>query len=149
MTIYSEKRKEVKGKGGIKRFNCYYMLELSHKKLDVYLLAMELVKDIYQITKLLPKDEQYILVNQIRRAAVSVCSNIAEGSARRSKAEKLRFYEISRSSIVEIDTQLEIALILNYFKENEMMNLERKLKSVFNMLSKMITNLQPPLVSRS
>jgi four helix bundle protein len=73
------------------------MLDLSNKKLDVYLLAMELVKDIYELSKLLPKDEQYVLVSQIRRAAVSVCGNIAEGAARRSKAEKLRFYEISRS----------------------------------------------------
>jgi four helix bundle protein len=124
------------------------MLDLSHKKLDVYLLAMELVKDIYELSKLLPKDEQYVLVSQIRRAAVSVCSNIAEGAARRSKAEKLRFYEISRSSLVEIDTQLEIALTLSYLNKDQMIDLERKLKSVFNMLSKMITNLQPVLASR-
>jgi four helix bundle protein len=124
------------------------MLDLSNKKLDVYLLAMELVKDIYELSKLLPKDEQYVLVSQIRRAAVSVCSNIAEGAARRSKAEKLRFYEISRSSLVEIDTQLEIALTLSYLNKDQMIDLERKLKSVFNMLSKMITNLQPVLASR-
>jgi four helix bundle protein len=124
------------------------MLDLSHKELDVYLLAMELVKDIYELSKLLPKDEQYVLVSQIRRAAVSVCSNIAEGAARRSKAEKLRFYEISRSSLVEIDTQLEIALTLSYLNKDQMIDLERKLKSVFNMLSKMITNLQPVLASR-
>ena len=124
------------------------MLDLSNKKLDVYLLAMELVKDIYELSKLLPKDEQYVLVSQIRRAAVSVCSNIAEGTARRSKAEKLRFYEISRSSLVEIDTQLEIALTLSYLNKDQMIDLERKLKSVFNMLSKMITNLQPVLASR-
>jgi four helix bundle protein len=109
---------------------------------------MELVKDIYELSKLLPKDEQYVLVSQIRRAAVSVCSNIAEGAARRSKAEKLRFYEISRSSLVEIDTQLEIALTLSYLNKDQMIDLERKLKSVFNMLSKMITNLQPVLASR-
>jgi four helix bundle protein len=124
------------------------MLDLSNKKLDVYLLAMELVKDIYELSKLLLKDEQYVLVSQIRRAAVSVCSNIAEGAARRSKAEKLRFYEISRSSLVEIDTQLEIALTLSYLNKDQMIDLERKLKSVFNMLSKMITNLQPVLASR-
>jgi four helix bundle protein len=121
------------------------MLDLSHKKLDVYMLAMELTKDIYQLTKFLPKDEQYVLVNQLRRASVSVCSNIAEGASRRSKTEKLRFYEISRSSLVEIDTQLEIVLILKYFEKDQLIDLERKLKSVFNMLSKMITNLQTPL----
>jgi four helix bundle protein len=109
------------------------------------MLAMELTKDIYQLTKFLPKDEQYVLVNQLRRASVSVCSNIAEGASRRSKTEKLRFYEISRSSLVEIDTQLEIVLILKYFEKDQLIDLERKLKSVFNMLSKMITNLQTPL----
>ena len=123
------------------------MLDLSHKKLDVYLLAMGLTKDIYGLTKLLPKDEQYVLVNQLRRAVISVCSNIAEGAARRSKNEKLRFYEISRSSIVEIDTQLEIAIILGYLKMEQMTETERKLQSVFNMLSKMITNLKMPLAS--
>jgi four helix bundle protein len=61
------------------------MLNLSHKKLDVYLISLKLVKDVYVITAKFPKEEQYVLVSQLRRAAISVCSNIAEGSARRSK----------------------------------------------------------------
>ena len=56
-------------------------------------------------------------LSQIRRAAISVCSNIAEGASRISKREKKRFYEISRSSLVEIDTQFEIAIMLKYYKE--------------------------------
>jgi four helix bundle protein len=82
-----------------------------------------------------------VLVSQIRRAVISVCSNIAEGASRISKTEKKRFYEISRSSLVEIDTQFEIAIILEYYKKGQMQELEQYLESTFRMLSKMIGNL--------
>ena len=88
--------------------------------------------------------KQYVLVSQLRRAAISVCSNIAEGASRASKPEKKRFYEISRGSAVEIDTQIEITLILEYLKKDQITELEKYLESVFRMLSKMIDNLQPP-----
>ena len=117
------------------------MLQLSHKSLKVYQFSIELVKEIYQHTKTYPKEEQFVLVSQLRRAAISVCSNLAEGSARKSKAEKKRFYEISRSSLVEVDTQIEISPILEYLK-NEILKLEESLESVFKMLSKMISNLE-------
>ena len=119
------------------------MLELSQKKLDVYQIALKLVKQVYELTKQYPPDERFVLTNQLRRAAISVCSNIAEGSARRSKNEKLRFYEISRSSAVEIDTQIEISLILEYLTKDQIPQLESYLESVFRMLSKMISNLEP------
>jgi four helix bundle protein len=77
------------------------MLNLSHKKLDVYQIALDLLKKVYQLTKHLSKEEQFVLTNQLRRAAISVCSNIAEGAARISRQEKLRFYEISRSSLLK------------------------------------------------
>ena len=65
------------------------MLSLSHKKLDVYQIAMNLVKEVYKATASSPKEEKYVLISQIRRAAVSVCSNIAEGASRISKKEKI------------------------------------------------------------
>ncbi|WP_153799279.1 four helix bundle protein [Foetidibacter luteolus] len=117
------------------------MLNLSHKKLDVYKISMNLVKEVYEVTKKFPPDERFVLVSQLRRAVVSVCSNIAEGASRISKQEKMRFYEISRSSSVEIDTQIEIALVLEYLTTNQIVKLERYLESVFRMLSKMIDNL--------
>ena len=118
------------------------MLNLSHKQLDVYKIALQMVNEIYTITKAFPKEEQFVLVTQLRRAAVSVCSNLAEGAARKSIKEKKRFYEISRSSLVEIDTQIEISLILNYTKTEYITNLKKYVESIFRMLSKMITNLE-------
>lgn len=117
------------------------MLQLSHKNLQVYQHALILVKEIYSATASFPKEEQFVLVSQLRRAAISVCSNLAEGAARHSKPEKKRFYEISRSSLVEVDTQIEISLILEYLKKNEIAKLEEYLESVFKMLSKMISNI--------
>lgn len=118
------------------------MLQLAHKKLDVYQIALNLTKEVYEITKTFPKEEQFILVSQLRRAAISVCSNLAEGSARISKADKRRFYEISRNSVVEIDTQFEISVLLWYIKTNQSTKLESYMESVFRMLSKMISNLK-------
>jgi four helix bundle protein len=114
------------------------MLELSHKKLDVWKLSMDFTSDIYEITKILPQSENYGLQNQLRRAAVSIPSNIAEGSARKSKAEKNRYYEIARSSLVEIDTQLEITKRLNYIDDNKLITLSESMNHIFAMLSNII-----------
>lgn len=118
------------------------MLQLSHKKLDVYQIALKLVKEIYTITQNFPPEERFLIVNQVRRAAISVCSNLAEGSARKSKQEKIRFFEVSRSSAVEIDTQFEISLILQYVRNEQIAQLEQYLESVFRMISKLIPNLE-------
>lgn len=118
------------------------MLQLSHKKLDVYQFTLKLVNNVYEITRTFPVEERYLIVNQMRRAAISVCSNLAEGAARKSKQEKKRFFEISRSSLVEIDTQFEISLILGYAKKEELKELNGYVESVFRMLSKMILNLE-------
>src|SRR5689334_3146282 len=117
------------------------MLQLSHKKLEVYQLSLNLVKKIYEITKKFPKEERYVLVSQLQRAGISVSSNISEGAARISKNEKKRFYEIARSSVVEVDTQIEISIMLNYCQKNELPELEENIEAIFRKLSKMISNL--------
>ena len=117
------------------------MLDLSHKKLEVYKLSMCLVKDIYELTESFPKHELYSLVNQTRRAAISVSSNIAEGASRTSPKEKKRFYEIARGSAVEIDTQLEIAIQLKYYSHGAAGKMEQTLASIYRILSRMISNL--------
>ena len=117
------------------------MLELSHKNLEVYKLSLLLVKEVYTLTWKFPKVEQYVLVSQLRRAAISVCSNIAEGASRISKPEKKRYYEVARSSLVEMDTQIEASLVLNYINKEQIKTLEPQVLSIFRILSKMISNL--------
>ena len=85
-----------------------------------------------------------MLVAQLKRAAISVKRNIAEGASRISKAEKKRFYEMSRSSLVEVDTQFEIAVNLGFVSNQDLSNLSSIVNSTFAMLSKMIENLNPP-----
>ena len=117
------------------------MLNLSHKKLDAYLISLKLLEQIYQITKAFPQDERFLLVSQLRRASISVCSNIAEGASRTTNPEKRRFLEISRSSLVEIDTQIEIALLIKYLEKPQIAELESYLSRIFMMLSKMMEKL--------
>lgn len=114
------------------------MLELNHKKLEVWNKSIELVTEIYRITKFLPKEEIFGLISQLRRASVSVISNIAEGSARKSSLERKRFYEISRSSLVEIDAQIEIAHRLSYMSKEQIEKLDTLLNQIFAMMSKLI-----------
>ncbi len=128
------------GKWAMLKINC--MLKLSHKNLDVYKISLNLLEEVYKITRHYPKEELYVLVSQIRRVAISVCSNIAEGASRISRTEKKRFYEISRSSLVELDTQIEISLILKYNQPDQIKELEQYLESAFRMLSKMIDNIR-------
>ncbi len=80
------------------------MLNLAHKKLDVWKKSLTLVSQVYKLTQSFPREEQFGLISQLRRASVSVISNIAEGFARSSEIETKRFLEISRSSLVEVDT---------------------------------------------
>jgi len=111
------------------------MLELSHKKLDIWNFSLDLVTKIYSLTTQFPKEELFGLTSQLRRASVSVSSNIAEGLSRTSKLEKIRFLEISRSSLLEIDTQLEIALKLKLCDNNELVEIEKLLNSLFAMIT--------------
>ena len=89
---------------------------MSHKNLDAWQKAMKLVVEIYHLTKTMPKDEIYGLVSQIRRSAVSIPSNIAEGCARQNDKETIQFLYISIGSLAEVETQLLIAKELNYVK---------------------------------
>lgn len=115
------------------------MIKLKHKELKVWQLSMELTAKIYDLTKSFPEHELYGLNTQLRRAAISIPSNIAEGSARSSSKERSRFYEISRSSLVEVDTQLEITTRLNYVQDDKVEKLAEHLNHTFAMLSNLIS----------
>ena len=85
-----------------------------HKNLKVWQKAMTLVVKLYSVTKEFPDSERYGLISQIRRCAVSIPSNIAEGHGRSTKKELIRFLDISKGSIYELDTQIELSRQLGY-----------------------------------
>ena len=106
----------------------------SFEKLDVYNKANEFVNDIYLLTKTFPEDEIFGLTSQLRRAAVSIPVNIAEGSAR-TKKDFNRFIDMARGSIFECVTILRTALRQEYLSQERCMDLEDKLTSLSKMLS--------------
>lgn len=113
-------------------------LQLNHKNLEAYKAARQFLIECYKVTKLLPSDEKYNLFQQIRRAALSVKLNIAEGSSRKSEVERKRFYEISRSSLVEIDTAFESAFDLGYYNENDLNELNKLINKTFALITGLI-----------
>ena len=106
----------------------------THRDLDVWKKSVSLVTLIYDITKGFPKEEIYGLTNQIRRAAVSVPSNIAEGSARQGNKEFVQFLYISLGSLTELETQLIIAKNLHFLSEENFEFLMSKQKEIGKML---------------
>ena len=114
------------------------MLNLNHKKLDVWKLSVDLIAEIYSITGNFPKEELFGLTSQLRRAAISVASNIAEGASRKSKIERKRFFEISRSSLVEIDTQLEISSVLNLITIQQTNSINEMLNKLFAKITRLL-----------
>lgn len=113
-------------------------LSLNHQKMDVFSLSKQFVLECYKLTKLLPADEKFGMISQIRRAALSVHLNIAEGASRKSELERRRYYEISRGSIIEIDAALDIANELNYLNNYDTNKLGETMLRSFKMLSKLI-----------
>ena len=98
---------------------------------------MELVELTYLLVRKLPKEETYALSDQMRRAAISIPSNIAEGNGRKSKTEYIRFLDISRGSLYELETQLQIGVMLHFFNEsdtNEIFDLITEIKKMINSL---------------
>lgn len=108
--------------------------ERPHKRLTVWQKALELVKKIYEVTKQYPREEEFGLKSQLRRAAVSVPSNIAEGLTRRTRNDKLHFLNTADASLSEIDTQLEISLMLGILKEDVFSETQESLITVEQLL---------------
>ena len=116
----------------------------SFKDLIVWQKAMDLVAEVYRITKQFPKEEIYSLTNQLRRAAVSIPSNIAEGQARQSTAEFRNFLSIARGSLAEVETQLLIAQRLNYLTQEQL----SEIMTIHQEVSKMLPALMNKLTTR-
>ena len=106
---------------------------LLHKDLDVYKISIEFVTDIYKLTERFPKEEAYGLKSQMRRAAVSIPSNISEGAGRISQKEFKNFLSIASGSASEVETQLEICFNLKYINENELKDYILKINQIKKM----------------
>jgi four helix bundle protein len=112
---------------------------MTHKDLQVYQLSLDFVTEIYKISEQFPKSEVFGLTSQIRRASVSIPSNIAEGSGRNSTKDFLRFLHISSSSLSEVEAQLEIATRLGYINDT------KDIKETITSLQKMLYRLKESL----
>ncbi len=106
-----------------------------YRNLVAYIKAREVVRNVYRLVKHFPAEEQFALSNQMRRAAVSITSNIAEGMTRYSNKDKVHFLEISYGSLMEIMSQLEVAEDQNYISHNEFVNMEALIADVARLLS--------------
>ncbi len=113
-----------------------------HKKLLLWQEAMALVVQVYESTRAFPREEEFGLKSQLRRASVSVVSNIAEGLARRSKNDKLHFLNISQASLSEIDTQIEISLRLQYIALTTFNLIQSQLIMIQKLLSGLSRNIE-------
>lgn len=110
----------------------------THKDLDVWKRSVDFVVDLYVETKTFPKEELYGLTSQIRRAAVSIPSNVAEGAARHGNKEYIHFLYIALGSSVELETQLIIAYKLNYIDKEKYDLLNSQLTEIGKMLNGLI-----------
>ena len=117
-------------------------LNLPHTKLEVFKFSRQLVLACYKFSNQLPVSERFGLIQQIRRAATSVTMNIAEGCSRKSVKERRRFFEISRGSIVEIETIFVISVDLEYSNIKELTPTGELLLACFKMLSSMINQMR-------
>ena len=113
-------------------------LTLNHQKLDIYPVSRLFVLECYKLTKQLPTEEKFGMIAQIRRAALSVHLNIAEGASRKSQAERKRYFEIARGSVIEVDAALDIAHDLEYLNKLQMDQLQESLTRCFKILSGLI-----------
>ena len=111
---------------------------LLHKDLDVYKKSVEMVVEVYGLTAKFPKEEMFGLVSQIRRSATSVPSNIAEGSARNSAKDYVRFLYIALGSAAELETQLLIASRLNFIQQADYEIFSQKINTISKMLQGLI-----------
>ncbi|MFC1837597.1 four helix bundle protein [Thermodesulfobacteriota bacterium] len=113
-------------------------MEKPHKNLKAWQLAMDIVEKIYSTTESFPPDEKFSLVSQLRRCAISVPSNIAEGAARNTKKEFANFLHISQGSLSELDTQLELSLRLQYIDKDTWEKLDNMLIEEDKIISGLI-----------
>lgn len=116
-------------------------LTLNHQKLDVYSSSRTFVLECYRLTRSLPAEERFGMITQIRRAALSVHLNIAEGASRKSAVERKRYFEIARGSVIEINAAIDVAQDLAYLNKVDMNNLGQSMIKCFKLLTGLIQSV--------
>jgi len=117
-------------------------MKLRHHELDAWKVAVELVREVYDLTTGFPAQERFGLTSQMRRAAVSIPSNIAEGAARGTTKEYVRFLSVARGSIAELETQLRIAIQLGFTDSGRAATLNASIERTFALLSGLLRSLK-------
>ena len=112
------------------------------ERLEVYQLSRQLVLDIYQLQKSFPIEERFALCSQIRRAAISITSNIAEGMGRLSPKEQLYHISVAYGSLAEVWSQLDVAVGLGYLEQHQLDSMSDSFSRVSQMLSKLKQSIQ-------
>jgi len=113
------------------------MYIFSFEKLEVWKNSVELTKIVYNFTKHFPSDEKFGIISQMRRAAISVSSNIAEGTSRKTGKDKSYFTTIAYASLMELMNQSVIANELEYLSKDELMVIREKISHISNQLNKL------------
>lgn len=120
----------------------------SFRKLNVYIKAKELVKQVYELLKKFPREEQYALCDQLRRAVISIPSNIAEGSGRQSQKDQAHFYTIAYGSLMETLAQVDVACDLGYISKEEFDRLELLINEEAKMLTGLVAKRCPDTIAK-
>ena len=119
-------------------------MEKPHKNLDAWKLGVEVVRRVYELTAGFPKKEDFVLTAQLRRSAVSIPSNVAEGAGRRTNKEFINFLHIAQGSLSELDTQLDIALGLGYLSREDRVAVDDLLTRLDQVITGLIRSLKKP-----
>jgi four helix bundle protein len=117
-------------------------MEKPHKNLDAWKLGVEVVRRVYELTAGFPKKEDFVLTAQLRRSAVSIPSNVAEGAGRRTNKEFINFLHIAQGSLSELDTQLDIALGLGYLSREDRVAVDDLLTRLDQVITGLIRSLK-------
>ena len=118
------------------------MAEAGYRQLDVWHVSMDMAEAIYNLTRAFPDTEKFGLVVQLRRAAVSIPSNIAEGHSREHRGDYLRLLSIARGSLAEVETQLQLAVRLNYINRDDAKPTWEMSQRVGSMLTRLMQSLR-------
>jgi four helix bundle protein len=115
---------------------------INYKRLDAWVFSMEIVKEIYNLTKSYPREEMFGLTSQTKRAAVSIPSNIAEGLGRNFKRDSIQFLHISRGSAYEVETLLSVAVMANIINEESYSRINQMLEKSIRLINGLIKYLR-------